>query len=215
METPKGLERQVHRIHELLMRSPDEVTWNDRIPDPDNRASQLTRRPVGIEAGELIIEFGRDKVVFPVTSTGEHFTLHFGPDSGVLDFHRTWTSPKGLKRRETLFAIRYTDLSAIIAEFVPLTFEMRRLLPRSGRFCAYRCEQRRRSACRPAIRFDHDQWHSSSELDCPSSTASRVHSRPYVDATLLGHIHATHRRCSIRVFFSFIRPGHRCYGYSL
>jgi hypothetical protein len=38
METPKGLERQVHRIHELLMRSHAQVTWNDRIPDPDNPA---------------------------------------------------------------------------------------------------------------------------------------------------------------------------------
>lgn len=36
METPESLERQVHRIHELLEGSHDDVTWNDHIPDPDN-----------------------------------------------------------------------------------------------------------------------------------------------------------------------------------
>jgi len=36
METPETLERQVSRIHELLERSHDVVTWNDHIPDPDN-----------------------------------------------------------------------------------------------------------------------------------------------------------------------------------
>jgi hypothetical protein len=30
------LERQVSRIHELLERSHERITWNDRIPDPDN-----------------------------------------------------------------------------------------------------------------------------------------------------------------------------------
>jgi hypothetical protein len=40
MDTPETLERQVHRIHELLERSHDNVTWNDHIPDPDN-PSQL------------------------------------------------------------------------------------------------------------------------------------------------------------------------------
>lgn len=36
MKTPDALERQVHRIHELLVRSHADVTWNDHIPDPDN-----------------------------------------------------------------------------------------------------------------------------------------------------------------------------------
>src|ERR1700682_3606049 len=36
METPESLERQIYRIHELLERSHDDVTWNDHIPDPDN-----------------------------------------------------------------------------------------------------------------------------------------------------------------------------------
>ena len=36
METPGAFERQIHRIHELLQCSHDDVTWNDHIPDPDN-----------------------------------------------------------------------------------------------------------------------------------------------------------------------------------
>jgi hypothetical protein len=36
MDTPDALERQVHQIHELLVGSHADVTWNDHIPDPDN-----------------------------------------------------------------------------------------------------------------------------------------------------------------------------------
>src|SRR5580693_4741740 len=36
MKKSKALERQVHRIHELLECSHDDVTWDDHIPDPDN-----------------------------------------------------------------------------------------------------------------------------------------------------------------------------------
>jgi hypothetical protein len=36
MGTPEAFERQIARIHELLERSDDIVTWNDHIPDPDN-----------------------------------------------------------------------------------------------------------------------------------------------------------------------------------
>jgi hypothetical protein len=36
MNISEKLERQIHRIHELLEGSNVDVTWNDRIPDPDN-----------------------------------------------------------------------------------------------------------------------------------------------------------------------------------
>lgn len=36
MYTPEALEQEVCRIHELLERSNDSVTWNDHFPDPDN-----------------------------------------------------------------------------------------------------------------------------------------------------------------------------------
>lgn len=55
METPEALERQVHRIHELLVRSHEGVTWNDHIPDPDN-PEQLRQIDVTIRRnGELTI----------------------------------------------------------------------------------------------------------------------------------------------------------------
>jgi hypothetical protein len=50
METPDALERQVHRIHELLVRSHEEVTWNDHIPDPDN-PEQLRQIDITIRSG--------------------------------------------------------------------------------------------------------------------------------------------------------------------
>jgi hypothetical protein len=55
METPEALERQVHRIHELLVRSHTDVTWNDHIPDPDNPA-QMRQIDITIRRdGELTI----------------------------------------------------------------------------------------------------------------------------------------------------------------
>src|ERR1039458_7329210 len=55
METPEALERQVHRIHELLVRSHEDVTWDDHIPDPDN-PEQLRQIDVTIRRnGELTI----------------------------------------------------------------------------------------------------------------------------------------------------------------
>jgi hypothetical protein len=52
METSESLEQQIHRIHELLERSPEDVIWNDHIPDPDNpeqpRQIDITIRRNGI-----------------------------------------------------------------------------------------------------------------------------------------------------------------------
>jgi hypothetical protein len=50
MEKPEALERQIHRIHELLERSHDDVTWNDHIPDPDN-PTQLRQIDITIRRG--------------------------------------------------------------------------------------------------------------------------------------------------------------------
>src|SRR5665213_2746372 len=55
MKTPEALERQVHRIHELLVRSHEDVTWNDHIPDPDN-PEQLRQIDITIrQNGELTL----------------------------------------------------------------------------------------------------------------------------------------------------------------
>ena len=52
VETPEALEKQIHRIHERLERSPQDVTWNDHVPDPDNpeqlRQIDITIRRNGI-----------------------------------------------------------------------------------------------------------------------------------------------------------------------
>jgi hypothetical protein len=45
-----ALERQIHRIHELLERSHYNVTWNDHISDPDN-PSQLRQIDTAIRRG--------------------------------------------------------------------------------------------------------------------------------------------------------------------
>jgi hypothetical protein len=49
----EALERQVHRIKELLERSSDDVTWNDHIPDPDN-PSQLRQIDIAVRRGRKL-----------------------------------------------------------------------------------------------------------------------------------------------------------------
>jgi hypothetical protein len=41
MKVPEDFERQIHRIHELLKLSHDNVTWNDRIPDTQDLPAAL------------------------------------------------------------------------------------------------------------------------------------------------------------------------------
>jgi hypothetical protein len=50
-ESPsKNFERQIERIHRLLKAEGSEVTWNDRIPDPDN-PSQARQIDITIRKG--------------------------------------------------------------------------------------------------------------------------------------------------------------------
>jgi Restriction endonuclease len=49
----EALERQVSRIHELLEQSNECVTWNDRIPDPDN-PEQLRQIDVTVRRGDTL-----------------------------------------------------------------------------------------------------------------------------------------------------------------
>lgn len=90
----------------------------------------LPNGATGIECGDFVIEFLRNKVVFLPKSRGEHCTLHFGPTSGVIDFHRTWTADGGSANHETLFAIRHEDLLALLAELTPSATHMSRLVRR-------------------------------------------------------------------------------------
>jgi hypothetical protein len=77
------------------------------------------RRLSGIEFGDLALEFRGDKVIMLARNRNEHFTLEFGENSGILDFHRTWRSPNGIEHHETLFAMNRADLPALLAELEP------------------------------------------------------------------------------------------------
>ncbi len=71
-----------------------------------------------------------DKIVFMVKSSREHYTLHFGPVTGVMDLHRTWAGEGGVSCHETLFAIRHADLAALLSELAPDAVGMTRLIRR-------------------------------------------------------------------------------------
>jgi hypothetical protein len=61
---------------------------------------------------------------------GEHYTLHAGHKSGILDVHRTWRDPAGIERHQTVFAMHHADLPAFLNEFASMTTGIIRLLRR-------------------------------------------------------------------------------------
>jgi hypothetical protein len=70
----------------------------------------------GIEGEEFAVEVGADKLVFVPKSAGggRHYTLHTGPDSGVIDLHETQAPPDGQEQHRTLFAMRRDDLPSLL-----------------------------------------------------------------------------------------------------
>jgi len=70
----------------------------------------------GIEFGDFVIELRKDKVVALAKNRDEHYTLHAGEASGILDLHRTWREADGIERHQTVFAIQRSDLPAVLAE---------------------------------------------------------------------------------------------------
>jgi hypothetical protein len=84
----------------------------------------------GIEFGDFVIEFRNDKVVALAKDRGEHYTLHAGHASGVLDLHRTWRDSDGAEQHQTVFAMRRSDLPVFLSELVPMTSGMFRLFRR-------------------------------------------------------------------------------------
>jgi hypothetical protein len=73
-----------------------------------------------IDLGDAVVALARDKIVLTRKTATEHFTLHFGPASGVLDVHRTSMAADGSKSHETIFRIRHEDLAIALAEFGPV-----------------------------------------------------------------------------------------------
>jgi len=81
----------------------------------------------GIEGDEFAVEFRGDKIVFVAKADGNttHYTLHAGPNSGVIDLHET--AGDGETHR-TLFAVRKDDLLPLLQEMAPAVPELLGLL---------------------------------------------------------------------------------------
>jgi hypothetical protein len=83
----------------------------------------------GIEGEGFAVEFRYDKIVFvPKNDGGKHFTLHAGPDSGVMDLHETTIDAAGREQHRTLFALRKDDLLPVLQELSPMVPELFGLL---------------------------------------------------------------------------------------
>lgn len=88
----------------------------------------LPKGAKGIEVDDFVIEMGRDKIVLLSKFAGDHYTLHAGNKSGILDLHRTWRDTNGVEQHQTLFAIRRDDLFSLLATWTSWPIELLRLL---------------------------------------------------------------------------------------
>ena len=82
----------------------------------------------GIEADNFAVEFLADNIIVIQENTGDHYTLHFGGESDVLDVHRTWKDADGREKHQTVFAIQRTDIPALLNELIPLALGVARLV---------------------------------------------------------------------------------------
>jgi hypothetical protein len=73
----------------------------------------------GIEVGDFVLQVAAGKIVALAKDRGEHYTLHFGEASGVLDLHRTWKDEGGIIRHKTVFAMLHADIPAVLNELAP------------------------------------------------------------------------------------------------
>ncbi|HEV2500039.1 MAG TPA: hypothetical protein VGY31_10715 [Terriglobia bacterium] len=87
-----------------------------RILNEFTKPGSLPDGACGIEAADGGFVFGADKLIFFVGVGREHYTLHFGSNSGVVDLHRTWWDEGGVERHETLFALSHTDIPTLLRE---------------------------------------------------------------------------------------------------
>jgi hypothetical protein len=93
-------------------------------PRDDLRDAEEPPQAKGIDAGDLRFVWGQDKIIFATKNRAEHFTVHFGPDSKVLDVHRTLEGPRGSTSHETLFSITHEKLVAIFSEIAHPLFRV-------------------------------------------------------------------------------------------
>lgn len=117
MDTPDALERQVHRIHELLVRSHEDVTWNDHIPDPDNpeqlRQIDVTiRRDSKLTLIECRLSRRRQDVKWVEELIGRRQSLGADEIIGVASAGFT----TGAQKKAARFGIRLRDLEQLSNE---------------------------------------------------------------------------------------------------
>jgi hypothetical protein len=96
----------------------------------DNSKPVLPNGAKGIEIGDFVIEFRANKIVAMKRDTAEHFTIHAGVNSGVIDIHRTWTNSGGHEEHETIFAICRDQIPAILQEMNVAPLELIKLVRR-------------------------------------------------------------------------------------
>lgn len=78
----------------------------------------------GFDLGDLVIMFCPDKALVTRKTAGDHFTLHFGYRSGVIDVHRTCKDGQ----HKTIFAMRRDNIPALLGDLASLLPALGRLL---------------------------------------------------------------------------------------
>jgi hypothetical protein len=117
MNTPDALERQVHRIHELLVRSQADVTWNDHVPDPDNpeqlRQIDITIRREGkLTLIECRLSPRRQNVKWVEELMGRRQSLMAAEIIGVASAGFT----AGAQKKAARFGVRLRDFEQLSDE---------------------------------------------------------------------------------------------------
>ena len=73
----------------------------------------LPKGAYGLDLGELVLALARDKLIFTPKGAREHYTLHLGPYSRVIDVHKTTLREDGTEEHLTLFSITHNELRTI------------------------------------------------------------------------------------------------------
>jgi hypothetical protein len=91
-------------------------------------ADPLPHNARGIDLGDFVMLFCADKIIVTRKTGGDHFTLHSGYKSGVIDLHRTWKDDQGSEQHTTIFAMRRDNIPALLRELNSLPQSLGRLL---------------------------------------------------------------------------------------
>jgi len=87
------------------------------------RRTSLPQGAKGIDLGDGVLMFAKDKIVLSAKGKPEHITVHFGPHSGVVDVHKTTSAADGSRTHQRLYSIPHGNLAALFEEFAPTGFK--------------------------------------------------------------------------------------------